>query len=210
MKNDDGYFVQKEYAQLAQVYDDKWRFYIEATLDATLKNIELQVGERLLDIGCGTGVLLAAIEERYPEAILSGIDLTHEMLEIADKRLSKKVYLEQSPAEKLPFEDERFDLIVSCNMFHYIRGPMKAIKEMERVLKPGGRVLIIDWCNDYLICQLFDIFLRFFNKSHFKTYKKNECHKLLSSSMFEDIKIDCYKINWFWGMMIATAYKRDL
>ncbi len=200
--------IQKEYAHLAQKYDDKWRFYIEATLQKTLKKIELRSGDRLLDIGCGTGALLEKLKEKYPEAILAGIDPTQEMIDIAGKRLLKKVHIEQSWAEKLPFEDEAFDVIVSCNVFHYIREPRVALKEVMRILKPTGRVVITDWCNDYMTCQVLDLFLRAFNKAHFKTYKQSECHELLSLSGFDDIKIDHYKINWFWGMMTATACKR--
>jgi len=208
MKNYDKNSVQKEYAQLAQKYDDKWRFYVEATLQETLKKIELHPGESLLDIGCGTGVFLESLEKKYPDAILSGVDPTQEMLDIARKRLSKKVHIEQSWAEKLPFEAENFDLIVSCNMFHYIREPMVALKEIMRVLKPGGKVVITDWCDDYVICKVCNFWFQNFNKAHFKTYKKKECYEFLLLSGFNDIKINSYKINWFWGMMTATASKK--
>ncbi len=208
-KNEINTPVQKEYAQLARKYDDKWRFYVEATLKQTLERVELHSGERLLDIGCGTGVLLEAIEKRYPDTILTGVDPTQEMLDIAARRLSKKTHIEQSWAEKLSFDDEMFDLIVSCNMFHYIRQPKVALSEMMRVLKPAGRLVITDWCHDYFACQICDLFLQVFNRAHFKTYRREECYKLISSSGFDEIKIDLYKINWFWGMMTATAYKKQ-
>ena len=208
LKNDHENPVQKEYAHLAQEYDDKWSFYVEATLQETLKRVDLHSGERLLDIGCGTGALLAAIERRYPDNILAGVDPTREMLDIAGKRLSKKVHIEQSWAERLPFEAETFDVIVFCSMFHYIREPIVALKEGVRVLKPTGRVVITDWCDDYITCQICDLFLRVFNEAHFKTYKKRECYQMLLSSGFDDIKIDSYRVNWFWGMMTATACKK--
>ena len=210
MKNAHKDPVQKEYARLAQTYDARWRAYVEATLEQTLKRVELHGQERLLDIGCGTGVLLAAIERRCPDAILAGVDPTQEMLEIADRRLPRKVRTEQSWAEKLPFEDGAFDVVVSCNMFHYIRQPEVALNEMVRVLKPAGRLVLTDWCRDYWSCQLLDLFLRLFNKAHFKTYEKKECYKLLVSAGFDGIKIDRYKINWFWGMMTATASKKTV
>ncbi|MCF6325053.1 MAG: methyltransferase domain-containing protein [Gammaproteobacteria bacterium] len=209
MKNDDENPVQKEYAQLARGYDDKWRFYVETTLQETLKRVELHPGEYLLDIGCGTGALLAAVEQRYPETVLAGIDPTSEMLDVAGERLSNRVQLQQGWASTLPFADDTFDLIVSCNMFHYIREPMVALKEMKRILKPTGRVVITDWCSDYIICKIYDRFLRVFNQAHSRTYKKSECYQLLISSGFDEIKIDRYKINWFWGMMTATACKKS-
>jgi len=208
MKNKAENPVQQEYAQLAQDYDDRWCFYITVTLQATLKKVELHSGEHLLDIGCGTGALLEAIEKKYPDAFLAGVDLTQEMLDVAAKRLSAKVHIEQSSASSLPFAAETFDVIVCCNMFHYIREPMVALQEIIRVLKPGGKVIITDWCDDYIICQLYNLFLRVFNQAHCKTYKQNEFYTLLSSSEFELINIDRYKINWFWGMMTATAKKQ--
>lgn len=207
MKGKNKHPVQKEYAQLAESYDEKWHFYVENTLKQTLKHIEPKAGDCLLDMGCGTGVLLSMLEKRYPEVFLTGIDPTQEMLDIATKRFSKKIHIEQSWAEQLPFDDEKFDWIISCNMFHYIREPEIVLKEMMRVLKPTGQVVITDWCANYITNQLLDVYLRMFNNAHFKTYKKEECKKLLSLVGFDDINVNSYKINWFWGMMTATANK---
>jgi len=111
--------VRKEYAQLAREYEDRWGFYAEATLQG-------------------------ALEKSLLDTLLAGIDPTQEMIDIVSKRLSKKVHIGQSWAEKLPFEAETFDLIVSCSMFHYIREPMVVLKEALHVLKPTGRVVITD------------------------------------------------------------------
>ncbi len=54
----------------------------------------------------------------------------------------------------------------------------------------------------------FEVESAIFNKAHFKTYRKSECSSLLFSSGFDEIKITSYKINWFWGMMTATAHKK--
>lgn len=202
--------VEKEYAQLARVYDDKWSFYIEASLQETLKRIDVHSCQKLLDIGCGTGVLLETLRGKYPDIHLAGIDPTKEMLDIASKRLPKDIHIEQGWAESLAFEDTSFDIVVSCNMFHYIQKPVAALKEAMRVLKPTGMLVITDWCDDYIFCRICDLFLRFFNDAHFKTYRKHECYSLLSSSGFSDIKVDKYKINWFWGMMTAKAYKQAI
>lgn len=199
--------VQKEYSQMAQEYDDKWSFYVNSTIKETLKRIEIKAGQSLLDIGCGTGILLESLEKTYPDIMLSGIDPTQEMLNVAKNRLSKKVYVEKGWAEKLPFDSEMFDTIVSCNMFHYIREPTVALEEALRVLKPAGRLIITDWCDDYITCRICDLFLRTFNDAHYKMYKKRGLYHLLFSSDFTDIKIDSYKINWLWGMMTAIASK---
>lgn len=200
--------VQEEYSLLAQQYDRKWRRYLKVTLRETLKRIELQSEDHLLDIGCGTGLLLQALAEKYPMATLAGVDPTQSMLDIAKQRLANKAHLKQAWAETLPFESASFDTIVACNMFHYIDEPTLALKEMKRLLKPKGRVVITDWCNNDMISRAYNLFLQSFNKAHFKTYSKNEFHHLLLSSGFDDIKIDRYKTNWFWRMMTATAHNK--
>ncbi len=200
--------VQKEYARLAPDYDERWSFYVEASLHETLKRIKIEQGQSVLDVGCGTGVLLKTLADTYPDVALAGVDLTREMLAVARKRLPKAVRLEQAGAEKLPFDDESFDTVISCNMFHYIREPIAALEEMRRVLKPAGAFIVTDWCDDYLTCRMCNLFLQAFNPAHFKAYRREECSNLLAASGFRGINIERYKINWLWGMMTATAHKQ--
>ncbi len=176
----------------------------------TLKEIELQPGESLLDIGCGTGRTLEALKNRFPNAVFAGVEPTQEMLQVATSRLPDSIDLKQNWAESLPFDASTFDVVVSCSMFHYIRKPVVALAEVMRVLKPGGRVVITDWCDDYLACRLYDLVLGVFNRAHFKVYKKSECYDFLNLSGFGEIKISSYKINWFWGLMTATACKLNM
>jgi ubiquinone/menaquinone biosynthesis C-methylase UbiE len=75
---------------------------------------------------------------------LSGLDPVPEMLAVARTKLSKKVDLREGWAEALPWPNNTFDLIVSCNMFHYIIQPVAAVREMERVVRPDGKVVITD------------------------------------------------------------------
>jgi len=65
--------------------------------------------------------------------------------------------LKPGRAERLPFLDEAFDVVVSTSTFHYLRRPGKALREIARVLKPGGEIVITDWCHDYLACHVYDL-----------------------------------------------------
>ncbi|MFQ5465101.1 MAG: class I SAM-dependent methyltransferase [Thermodesulfobacteriota bacterium] len=163
--------------------------------------------ERLLDVGCGTGALLKTLSGAYPGLRLAGVDPTSEMLAVALKRLEPDVRLEEAWAEKLPFRDDHFDVVVSCNIFHYIREPTAALHETARVLKPGGLFLMTDWCHDFLSCRVCDLYLRLFSRAHFKTYRLKECCDMLSIAGFDGIEIERYKINWLWGLMTAASYK---
>lgn len=201
----DGEPVMAEYARLAPDYDRKWSFYIQASVQETLARLRLNKGERILDIGCGTGALLHALNSADPTLRLTGIDPVPEMLAIARTRLNDKVTLKQAWAEQLPFDDASFDKVVSCNMFHYIRQPLQALAEIKRVLTPGGELVITDWCDDYLSCKICDFYLRLFNKAHYKTWGLEGIRELLAESAFEQIMAERYRINWMWGMMAARA-----
>ncbi len=197
--------VLAEFARLAPHYDSKWSFYIQATLRETLARLSLDPADRVLDVGCGTGALLRELARSHPAALLAGVDPVPEMLAVARRGLPSGVELLEGCAERLPFAEGRFDVVVSCNMFHYLRQPAAALAEMARVLRPGGRLVITDWCDDYLACRICDVYLRLFDRAHFRMYGRRECARLLGEAGYGEAQVDRYKINWLWGLMTAAV-----
>lgn len=133
--------------------------------------------------------------------------MSGDMLEVARRRLGAAIDLEQARAEALPFGDATFDVVVSTSAFHFIRQPVAALRETFRVSKPSGRVVITDWCHDYLACRIYDMFLRAFSRAHFRTYGSREYRELLAEAGFASLDVERYRINWLWGLMTATATK---
>ena len=206
--NNNGYdTLRREYAEIAERYETRWKFYVEASIRETLSRICVSAEDRVLDVGCGTGMLLKALSLRMPQAHLAGVDLSFGMLKVARLKLGANVRLEQAYAETLPFADDTFDLTVSTNVMHFVRKPVEALREMKRVLKPSGIVLVTDWCDDYFICRVCDIFLRLFSRGHFRTYGSEDCRRLLLDADFANVDVERYKINWLWGLMTATGKK---
>ncbi len=101
---------------------------------------------RLLDIGCGTGYLVGVAASRYPDADqLHGIDPAPSMIELAassahDERMRFAVGV----AERLPYPDHSFDLVVSTTSFDHWRDQHVGVQECARVLVPGGRLVLVD------------------------------------------------------------------
>jgi len=73
------------------------------------------------------------------------------------------------------------------------------------VLRPGGHLILTDWCDDYLACRICDRVLRLLNPSQARIYGRAECGALLSAAGLEITSLERYRISWLWGLMTATA-----
>ena len=197
--------VVAEYARAAERYDEKWAFYVEATTRETLRRMPMTPTSRVLDVGCGTGELLRRLRAKYPDSALAGLDPVPEMLAVAREKLSGREDLRVGYADSLPWPGASFDVVVSCNMFHYITHPLEALREMARVIRPGGALVLTDWCDDYIACRLCNFYLRVTNRAFYKTYRQADCLALLRAAGFRDIAFERYKISWLWGLMTAVV-----
>lgn len=104
------------------------------------------VGERVLDVGCGTGSLAAALLQRVAVAELRGIDLAAAYVAHAVAlRLGPSASFEVGDACALPYADARFDRVVSLLMLHFVPDAPKAVAEMRRVARPGATVAAAVW-----------------------------------------------------------------
>jgi ArsR family transcriptional regulator len=103
--------------------------------------------EQLVDLGTGTGRILEALSSKYESAI--GIDLSHEMLSIARVNLEnanlRKAQVRYGDLYALTLEDQSVDVVTVHHVLHFLDDPSSAVAEAARVLKPGGRLLIVDF-----------------------------------------------------------------
>jgi SAM-dependent methyltransferase len=98
-------------------------------------------GRRILDAGCGSGPLFAALRDRG--AIVTGIDKSAGMLEVARRRLGEDAELRVAELGRpLPFPDDTFDDVTASLVLHYLEHWGPALAELRRVLKPGGRLIV--------------------------------------------------------------------
>ncbi|SRR5258708_6618493 len=112
---------------------------------------QLTPGESVLDVGCGTGDLTLEVSRRVGSTgLVAGIDAAPEMIARARQK-AKRRHLELDfrvePVEQLSFADQTFDVVVSSLVFHHLPDGVKqqGLAEIQRVLKPGGRLLLVDF-----------------------------------------------------------------
>ncbi len=110
----------------------------------------IRVGQRILDLGCGTGTLMLMIKQRYPDVDLTGLDIDSDSLRLALHKSYKahlQVALVKGSANQLPYASETFDRVLSSLVYHHLRSDQKvsSMQEVLRVLKPGGQFLLADF-----------------------------------------------------------------
>ncbi|MBN9091294.1 MAG: class I SAM-dependent methyltransferase [Reyranella sp.] len=132
---------------------------------------------RGLDVGCGTGRLLAFLHDAWPGLRWTGLDLSPPYLAEARRLIGRtaRVKLIEGAAETLPFEDKSLDLVVSSFLMHELPTEVRitVLKEMARVLKPGGLVVIVDSMQKGDMPSwdgLLDLFPHYFHEPYYAEY----------------------------------------
>jgi ubiquinone/menaquinone biosynthesis C-methylase UbiE len=192
-----------KYDRHAHGYDARWSLYLRESLGRTLACLDVQPGQALLDVGCGTGQLLAAVSA--DDVTLAGVDVSRRMLNAARARVPAAQFI-RGRAEQLPFASGSFDWLVTTSVFHYIQDPLGARREFRRVLRPGGTLILTDWSADYPAMRLQARWSKATDRTFRHVYTALELQAILVAAGF-DVAVETYKINWYWGLMTVRAVK---
>lgn len=143
-----------------------------------VKSLDIKQNLKILDLCCGTGDLAGIIQKNHPENEITGIDFSSKMLEIA-KRKNKNIKFIEAQAEKIPFKDNCFDIILMSFGLRNIKDIDSSIEEIYRVLEYKGKFLHLDFGNKTLTSRIYDTILTLIIKLFFKN--KNSYFYLINS-----------------------------
>lgn len=130
----------------ATSYEPLWQAQLAGAQRGLLAKAALQPGERVLDVACGTGlVTLAAAEAVGPASRVLGVDLSSEMVAAATARGIPNAEFARMDAEALALPGAAFDVVLCALGLMYVPEPEQALREMRRVLRPGGRLGLAVW-----------------------------------------------------------------
>ena len=172
---------------------------------AALDLLDLAPDHRLLDIGFGGGLLLREALSRLPQGFVAGVEISGPMLKLARRRfrselLAARLEVKQGSASEIPYPDESFDRATAVNTLHFWPDPKAGLREVLRVLRPGGRLGLVLRPKEYLDRIRFT--------SHgFTAWDDGPLFALLRDAGFDDVRIE-QREDARMGMQIALAVRR--
>ena len=201
--------VQQQYDRLADIYDQRWRFYITNTLAFLLEWANITSQESVLDVACGTGEFECLLTAQYPQQRIVGVDFAAKMLAIARRKCENapNTHFQEASASALPWPEPQFDVVVCANAFHYFEQPEIVLAEMQRVLHLKGRVIILDWCRDFWVCRVCDWILGWIDPAYKRCYSQTELHTLLTEAGYQIQRSQRVRFGWIWGLMAVEGVR---
>jgi phosphatidylethanolamine/phosphatidyl-N-methylethanolamine N-methyltransferase len=192
--------VKAAYRRYASVYDAMFGPVLQPGRKAVLQALGLRPGERVLEVGVGTGLSLPL----YPRDVrITGIDVSREMLEKARRRVERRHLtnveaLLEMDGEKMSFPKASFDKVVAMYVLPVVENPVQLLQELHRVCRPAGEIFIVNHVrSDNRIIAAFEKGLaRFSDTIGFRP--DFEVRDMVSDA---DEITELSRINFFWRVM---------
>jgi len=177
---------KKYFEKVASQWDQmRKNFFSDNVRDEAIAAANVKAGQLAADIGAGTGFIAEALVQKGLKVI--AVDQSLAMLEEMKKKLSRFDTIDYriGGSDNLPIPDETIDTIFSNMYLHHVKSPQVAIKEMVRVLKTGGKIVITDMdVHEYE-------FLKEEHNDWWLGFKREDIRKWFSEAGLQNVQIDC-------------------
>ncbi|MCP2013550.1 ubiquinone/menaquinone biosynthesis C-methylase UbiE [Deinococcus sp. HSC-46F16] len=194
------------YDRLAATYDRQWGRSARTTAREVLAALPPVGIGTLLDVGCGTGTLLALARERFPDGRLIGAEPSAGMRGVAARTLTGRgVTLLACPAEALALPDASVDALTCLNVLHYLADPLATLREWRRVLRPSGILVLQDYVPNGL--PGFARLAALNDRALVRVYTVPELAALLEAAGFREVTARPFRIDLFWRGGLARGLR---
>jgi len=175
--------------------------HFPATIDPRIAHVQAILkwfgdleGKTVLDVGCGKGRFARVLQERYPGAQIHGLDISPEMLKFVPAGITTQAGLMTA----LPYPAERFDFVYATESLEHAVEIELAVSEMCRVLKPGGKLVIIDKNAEHFGRLKTPEWERWFKRGELEKLLRRDCREVESQfiSYWEDVAPDGMFLAW--------------
>lgn len=190
----------REFTEAARAYDSDHAGIYEMCRDdypQMLAELEKEPFDAVLDVGCGTGAVLALLHEKYPDGRYVGLDLTPEMIEVARTKVAPGMEFVVGDAENLPFDEASFDAVLCSNSFHHYPNPAAFLAGALRVLRPGGRLILRDYTSSDPVVWLMNHvelpLARLVGHGDVRVFRQREFVELAQAAGFEVLVMEAQK-----------------
>ncbi len=183
------------YKYLSKVYDQVNAFvFTEPMREAALQRMDIDETDRVIDVGCGTGFGTEGLQTRTDDIL--GVDQSPHQMAKARDRLDERelIGFTMGDAENLPIRDDAFDAAWSSGSIEYWPNPVDGLAEMRRVVKPGGRVVVVGpyYPDSWIGRKLVDAIMLF--------YDEEGAEEMFQAAGFEETE----------HVVVGSKYKSDL
>ncbi len=191
---------QMKWDKWADSRDGKgWRDdYLRDAQRKLISLLDLQEDIRFLDVGCGAGWAVEEVARLVAgKGLFYGVDLSPKMIEKAqDKFIGRdNFHFLQANAEAIPLNGGAFDTIICTNSFHHYLHPDKALNEMYRLLRKGGKLYILDPTADKWVAKAADKIMSLLEPEHVKLYSTKEFQQLFQNARFRYVASETINAN---------------
>ena len=163
-----------------------WKYdYLRNAQLNVISMLNITENMNFLDIGCGTGWAIGQAARLIDfKGSFYGIDLSQKMIQKAKENFTEypDLHFIKANSESIPLPDNFFDIVICTNSFHHYLHPEKAMREIYRLLKPGGKIYILDPAADTWIIKVVDKIIKLFEPGHVKIYSSEEFKNLMSEA----------------------------
>lgn len=175
--------------------------HFPSTIDPRIYHVRLILqhfgdlaGKRVLDVGCGKGRFARVLLENHPSAEIWGLDISPEMLKFVPGGIRTQV----GAMTELPFPDDHFDCVYATESLEHAVEIRCAVAEMCRVLKPGGRLVIIDKNKEHFGRLKTPAWEKWFDRRELEDLLRRDCREVSSRfiSYWEDVEPDGMFLAW--------------